>query len=592
VVHQSEHASAADLEADYRFDQRSTAALALVLLASALLVAVFHNKFWAPADEGNYAHVAERLLSGEVLHLDIQDVHAGYVDFVNAAAFSLFGVRLVSLRYPLVILAVIQSGLAFLLLRPRGLAAAVIGALAATSLGFIQFLNPTANWYCLFLALATVCWLRWVPSGRRERDLGTGFLVGTTFLFRQLSGVLLAMGVLVFLVLERPPSPGEKRVGLARALLLLVTGGLAVYLVRATDALGWLLLGVWPFPVLLHAWRRTAAPNRELLGTLFAVVLGAVFAALPLIAYLTVHGATQAWLSDTFGAAVALPSLDFVKRPGYLMMGILALRGLMHGDVAARLNGIFWLSLLLLTGVLGVALLRTLLRRSATSGIHPLPIVALFYALVAVHYQIPIYLFCTIGLSLLAVLWHATARRSAPRIVALSAATVLAVIGVYYQAAMSLNRGLEGIVAGERRPAVTPLRLARGGLYVDAEDAAQYRRLVELIEQETHPGDTILALPSNAELYFLTGRTNPFRFYNSAVGIRSSADLESTLRVVRCHPPKLVFYNLKDKYNTAASERIGDSVQVRYDAVTPLPPFQVFRRRNIKPEGSTDPGCP
>lgn len=554
-------------------------------------MAICHNKFWAPVDEGNYAHVAERLLSGEILHRDIQDVHAGYVDFVNAAAFSLFGVRLVSLRYPLAILTVVQSGLIFLLLRPRGAVAASIGALAATSLGFIQFLNPTANWYCLFLAVATICWLRWVPFGSRWRDIGTGFLVGTTFLFRQLSGVLLGIGVVVYLLLQWPPSPREKPLGLARVVLILVAGGLAVYLARATDALGWLLLGVWPFPILLHVWRRTAAPNKELLATLLAVALGAVLAALPLIAYLIVHGATQAWLSDTFGAAISLPGLDFLRRPGYLMMGVLALRGLVYGDVAARLNGVFWLALLLLPGVLGVALLRSLLRRSATSGVDPLPVIALFYALVAVHYQIPIYLFCTIGLCLVAVLWHATAQARAPRILALSAAAVLAVIGVYYQATMSLNRGLEGIVAGERRPAVTPLKLGRAGLYVDAEDAVQYQRLVGFIEHETHPGDTILALPSNAELYFLTGRINPFRFYNSALGIRSSADLEAALRVVRCHPPKLVFYNSKDKYNTAASVRIGESVQVRYEALTSLPPFQVFRRRNIKPEGGGDPGC-
>ena len=41
---------------------------------------------------------------------------------------------------------------------------------------------------------------------------------------------------------------------------------------------------------------------------------------------------------------------------------------------------------------------------------------------------------------------------------------------------------------------------------------------------------------------------NPFKFYNTAVGIRSSADLDSVLQVIRCQPPKLVFYDPTDKY--------------------------------------------
>jgi hypothetical protein len=143
---------------------------------------------------------------------------------------------------------------------------------------------------------------------------------------------------------------------------------------------------------------------------------------------------------------------------------------------------------------------------------------------------------------------------------------------------------LEGIVAGERRP-LTPLRFARAGLYVDAEDAARYRRYVEVSEQQTQPGDTIFAVPGSGILYFLTRRTNPFRFYNTALGIQSPADLDAVLNVLRCHPPKLVFYDSKDKYNTAASAHIGRFVQGRYEQLTPLPPFEVYRRRN-RPAGN------
>jgi hypothetical protein len=564
----------------------------LVLLLSGGLVALFHNRFWWPPDEGNYAYVAERLLSGEVLNRDIQDVHAGYVNFVNAAALSMFGVRLVSLRYPIALLTVVQSGLVFLLLAPRGLLPATIGAVALTSLSFVQFLNPTANWYCLFIVCATIGWLRWVPAGRMRRDVGSGFLVASTFLFRQLSGVLLGMGVVVFLLLERPHTSaetGKNGRGLARAVLLVIGAGLAAYLAKTTDGVGWILLGIWPFPVLLHAWLRTAVRSKELASTLCALAIGAAIAVTPLMTYHLVNGSLGAWVEDVFGAAVSLPHLAFIESPGYLLMAILAFRGLAFGGVAERLNAVFWLGLLLLAAMLGFALLRVLTRRQPGSYLHPLPVVALFYAVVSVHYQIPIYLFYTVGLSLTALLWCMTGTTSPVRAAVLWSSAVLAVIALYYQAGMATSRGLQGIIAGERRPSVTPLRLARAGLNVEAEDAARYHRIVEFIEQQTQRGDTILALPSDAELYFLSDRVNPFRFYNTALGVRSSAELEAALLTLKCYPPKLVFYKSGDKYNTLASKRMVNFIQGSYESLASLPPFEVFRRRRTENDGDHAP---
>jgi hypothetical protein len=571
---------------------KSGACLAAVLLLSAGLVGLFHNRFWWPPDEGNYAYVAERLLSGDVLHRDIQDVHAGYINFVNAAAFSLFGMRLVSLRYPIAVLTVVQSGLMFLLLGRRGLLPASIGAIALASLSFVQFLNPTANWYCLFIAIATIGWLRWVPGGSVRRDVGSGFLVASTFLFRQPSGLLLGMGVMVFVLLEWPHTPsgkGDKGRGLARATLLVIGAGLALYLAKTTDGGGWFLFGVWPFPILLHAWRRTAAPNKELSRTLCTFSLGAAIAVAPLIIYHLAHGSLGVWVADVFGAAVSLPSLPFLQRPGYLQIAVLAFRGLALGGLAERLNAVFWLGLLIVAALLGLALLRMLARRPPGSPLHPLPIVALFYAVVSVHYQIPIYLFYTAGLSLAALLWCNMEGTNARRAPVLWFSAVLAVVALYYQAAMPASRGLQGVVAGERRASATPLRLARAGLYVESEDAARYHRIIDLIAQQTEPGDTILALPSDAELYFLADRRNPFRFYNTALGVRSPGQLDAALLTLRCHPPKLVFYRPGDKYNTVASERMMHLIQNSYEALPPLPPFEVFRRTRTGNDGHNAP---
>jgi hypothetical protein len=559
--------------------KRSTVtALASVLITSTVLMIIFHNRFWASADEGIYAHIAERILQGEVLHRDVQDLYAGYADFANAAAFSLFGVRLVSMRYPLSVLTVIQAVLMFLILRRRSITTAVVATLVLTSLSFVQFLNPTANWYALFCAVLTIAWLSWSPVGLASRDVVTGILLGTTFLFRQLSGVFLGSGALVFLLLERPGSIGRDGRGLARATLALIALVLTGYILRATDPLGWVLFGVWPLAVLAWAWRRTSLSNREVLALLRDLSLGGLISASPLLAYHLAHGALSDWFRDTFGAAMSLPTLGFMKRPGYLMMGILAWRGFHSGDLDRLINAGLYTCLLLISALLGVLLFRALVRGSRSS-IHPLPVIATFYALVSLHYQLPIYLFYTVGLSLAAVLLLTAESHPGTRGFTVAVSTVIAGAALYYQAAMPLTRHLQGIVAGERRFPTTPLPSPVAGIYVDAPDAELYQSLVQLIDRETQPGDTIFALPMNAELYFLGRRTNPFRFYNTAVGVRSAADLDSVLQVMRCHPPKLVFYDPTDKYNTPASVRIAGTVRRQYEKLAPVPPFEVFRAR-------------
>jgi len=573
------------------WDTRLVAALVIVVLVSILLMVVYHNRFWAPADEGTYAHVAERILRGQVLHRDVQDAHAGNIDFVNAAAFRLFGLRMVSLRYPLALLTVIQAGLIAFVIKPGGVATALIGGLVITSLSFVQYLNPTANWYCLFLAVATIAWLAWNPTGLRWPHIVTGFLVGTTFLFRQLSGVFLASGVLVYLLLQSPrPGAGSGR-WLARAVLAVIAIGNAWYILRTTDPVGWLLFGVWPVALVLWACARTRRSDREVLALLGDLLLGGLISAAPLLAYYVAHGAVGDWWRDSFGTAMSFPTLGFMKRPGYLMLGILAWRGFHSGDLARIINAGLYTCLLLIAALLGVLLFRALVRRSRWS-VHPLPVIATFYALVSLHYQLPIYLFYTVGLSSAAVLFLGVESKPGTRRITLAVFAAIAGVALYYQAAMPMNRYLQGTVAGEGRFPVTPLPSPVAGIYVDAADARLYQSLIQLIDRETQPDDTIFVLPTNAELYFLGRRANPFRFYNTALGIRSTAELDSVLQVIRCHPPRLVFYDSTDKYNTPASVRIAGTLARQYQKLAAVPPFEVFKANRALSVVDENHGCP
>ena len=271
-----------------------------------------------------------------------------------------------------------------------------------------------------------------------------------------------------------------------------------------------------------------------------------------------------------------------MKRPGYFTLGIASWRGFQSGELDKVINAGLYTCLLLISALLGFILFRRLVHGSRSSD-HPLPVIATFYALVSLHYQLPIYLFYTVGLSLAAVLLLTSESNLSTRRVTIAVSSVIVGVALYYQAAMPVTRPLKDIVAGERRFPSTPLPSPVAGIYVDTAEAQLYGSLLRLIDRETQPGDTIFALPMNTELYFLGRRTNPFRFYNTAVGIRSTADLDEVLQVIHCHPPKLVFYDSTDKYNTPASVRVADTVRTQYEKLTPVPPFEVFKSRRTSP---------
>jgi hypothetical protein len=62
--------------------------------------------------------------------------------------------------------------------------------------------------------------------------------------------------------------------------------------------------------------------------------------------------------------------------------------------------------------------------------------------------------------------------------------------------------------------------------------------------------------------------------------------------VIHCHPPRLVFYDPTDKYNTPASVRIAGTLGTRYEKLARVPPFEVFRARSDSlPAMEENAGC-
>lgn len=571
---------------------RPRLALGAVLALAAWTLATFHDQFWWAPDDGAYAHIAERLLAGEILHRDIQDLHAGYINVVNAFALRLFGSDLVAMRYPLAALTLVQTYLIFRLLLPSGISVAIAGGAGMAILTSVQFLNPTAHWYSLFVTVTILTVLVRMRQESRWRLFVIGFLLMTLFLFRQLTGVMVAIGVVTYLLCENETLNRDqgrgRRLILARITLTLMGFGLAAYLGVKTDVGAILFFGLGPLAIIVWATAHGGRDNRDTAILLMKVLAGGLVALVPLTMYHLVNGSIAAWLYDAFVAAVNLTDLSFFERARYTNILLIALPSIaVPQSVAGVLNGLFWIALLMLAIATAVLMLRMLRRDGLRDGArrYALPFMATFHALVAVHYQIPIYLLYTVGLSLAGLLWLGAAHSAAARHGTVALAALVCGIGLCFQAGQPLDRGLVGIVTGQRADAPVDTGLAKASLRIGANEAATYRDIVALIERETPADAAILAIPFNPELYVLSGRRNPTRFFNVAMGVPTDRALDELLETLRNDPPRLVFFRPDDKYNTSRTARIMDIVRTRYDALPSHGSFEIYRYRSNGEKG-------
>lgn len=558
---------------------RPIAAALLAIAGSALILFYFHDQYWWGPDEGAYAHVAQRVLHGEVLNRDVQDMHAGYVNLLNAAVFRLFGEDLLSLRYPLVALGIVQAFLVFLLVRERGSFLAAAAAVVLTALSFVQYLNPTANWYGLFLAIL-ITWL--LAAVDRERPLALetiGFLLVTLFLFRQITGVFVAMGALTWLLLTAPTDQQRTGGRVAPALLLVMAAGLAGYLLRKSDPLDLLLFGIWPLAILIRAVRHVRMDDRAALRLVMRLAIGGAVGLVPMTAYHLWHGSLAIWFDDMVGAALALSAMPFTERPIHAAMIMLAIGQITAlGSLATVLNAMLWLGLMALPVANGVLAFRAFAQRDANAA-HPLLLMAVFHALVSAFHQIPIYLFYSSGLSLAAFIWTTAAFGPRWRIGSAAMAAALAVIALQYQAAQAGSRVVREVTAGLYTGARVPSGLPRVSLDIDAADAAAHRHVLALIEREVPEDGAILAVPFEPQLYFISGRRNPVRFYNTAIGLRDEETFRDTLAILERDPPRLLLHRPEDKYNTDFSRRLMDALKPRYALIEQHEGLDIYKLR-------------
>ena len=560
-------------------DATKLVGLIFAMLAAAVIYLSLYDRFWYPPDEGIYAHVAQRVLNGERLNSDVHDIHFGYITLINAAALHFFGSDLVSLRYPLVIIGLLQALLMFILFSQRGTVVAVTASVSLSSLSIVQFLNPSANWYALFLAICLIAVAALWHQENSPRLITLGFLAGLALFVRQLSGVFVIMGLLTYLICKyREATTGKQRV-LARLCILIMLAGTGWYTYTKADPLAWLVIGIWPMSILAWAYLNASISNARLFNIIGKLAIGGILAAAPALLYHTHHGTLGNWFSDTVIAAVAFSETAFISSSHYSnLLGFSLASLLQPGSLQGVINNVFWIVLILLTMVNGYLTLVSLNTGRHSKAFHPLPVLAVFYSLVSLHFQIPIYLFFSIGLTLTSVLWLTSRETSSWFTAPIVMAWCLCVTALHYHAAQPLSRGAEGILTGVRTHTMHKSSLPGNSLSITEEDLALYRRIVDLVYEHTKESDYILALPANPEIYFMTSRKNPLRYANAGQGIVSDTGLVTAKQQLDANPPAMVLYRMVDKYNTHYVSELMTHLDPYYQRLDTIGEFTVYKR--------------
>ena len=555
--------------------------LIISVLFSAAIFYVFHDVYWYAPDEGAYAHVAERILNGEVLSRDVKDIHAGYGNFVNAFAMAVFGETLVSMRYPLVLMGLIEAGLIYLLVASNGRAVGVVASMVFTAVSTVQYLNPTANWYVLFITVLLIFLLDRNRENANSKLEQVGFLLVTIFLFRQLSGVIVALGVVSWLILRADDRGSDKAI-LGRGVLSVMALGLAVYLWSKTEIVGFLLFGIWPLGILIILTVHVRISDLAMWRVIWRMSVGGLLALVPLVAYGLVHGSLVDWFHDTFIAAIGVARFDF----GWYawVFGVIAVNLGKFSSLHELANAFYWLVMTLISCAIGgLVWFRLIQGKGLRVNFPPLLFIPPFYGLVAItHLQIPIYLMYPAGLTLAGLLYVVHGQRA--RYGAMAGCVFLTFVGLFYQAGQPTSkeggRNFADVISGNRGTGLVPCPSDRCGLRIQNGEKELYENLLGAIEKHSGSEDDILALPSNPELYFLAERRNPLPFYNSAVGINTEADLARYSATIAQSLPKIVIYNSEDKYNTDLTQELWGSMSSNYNLVEE---FGLHRVYQLKP---------
>ncbi len=551
-----------------RLFRRHTVVFALVWAVAALYLGWRADRGWIPHDEGFLGQSAERVLLGELPHRDFDDLYTGGLSFLHAAVFELFGVRLVYLRWTLLLFSLVAIA-AIYAIASRLASPLSAGAvtLVAVAWSLPIYFAGLPSWYNLFFALFGV-WalLRHLETDGRRWILVAGLCGGLSCLFK-IVGLYYVAAAMLFLLYREQSLSGEaaetsnRRRPRALPLMIaasLLTFGLVLAMLiartpRPMEILHFLVPGLALGALLLWREHRLApAAGRwvRLMGLFLPFVAGAAApVALFLLPYLAsgsvgelIYGVLilpqKRWqfaatpLPPLSSLVAALPMAALLIMPAggsrgwnrgplrtvaVTVVAVAAGSVVAFGSHPAVFRGV-WHSVRPLIPLTTLAGCRLLVRGDRDGSLPALRRQQLFLLLSAssllslVQYpeSFEVYFAYTAPAVALALAAVVRCRKNAPlrlHAVLLGCYLAFATVWLHRTLPQALGSGFWKVTRG------VPLALERGGLRMPRRMAATYQELVNQVWSHSAPGSYIYAAPDSPEVYFLSARRNPTRAF-------------------------------------------------------------------------------
>jgi len=518
------------------------------------------NVGWFPADAGALGEAAERVLHGQLPHRDFAAIYTGGLAMLDALAFKVLGVSVMSMRWVTYAVYLVWVPAFFAIAaRVAGVGPAVPATLLAASWTLPVYAEGMPSWYNLFLAtFGALALVRFLDT-RRGRWLFLAGLAGGLSVLVKVTGLYYLAAVVLVLVHYEATSDeighgGADAASGDDAYRLLVGGGCLTF----AGVVSWLVIrGMGARHLFLYATpavcavvplllelrrssgRSTASRLRTLVRLGLPVVLGALVPVVIFLVPFMTSGAVGALVEGVFvrpGRRLSVVRLIgpaghwFFAAPAVVMalwvmwapgrrrslerigavagVATLAVMVVASGDDLIYLvsfRALVWLApLVCLSAAWAYA------RRANRGGHRPLLVLALsvygLINLIQVPFAAPVYFFYAAPLGILVVLGVVGREPSRRR-----HWVVLMLVAVLGLTVLRFNEGFSVNLGFRSRPHEnsTRLTLQRAmGLRVSPSDRADYEGVVNLVDS-IGGGDALYAGPDAPEIYFLTGLTNP-----------------------------------------------------------------------------------
>jgi len=514
-------------------------------LSTLFLVAFFDVSWWAK-DEGVFAHLAERVLRGEVIGVDVLDFHGGYHSWLNALLFHWFGLDMLVLRYPLVLLGVVQALLVTYLLSDVSKRVSVVGGIASVAFGFLQFPNPSPNWFALFFAVSVAAILVSKKLSKYHL-LSIGVLLGLCLMFRHPSAIFLFFGVATFLVYQsRSTVESFFNRSVSLGFLVAIAASILFYSTLVFEPFAFVLLAIPPviFIALLLQYR--AFVFMQWFHQLLLVGLGSVIAIVPMVLYQLLYGNILVWFHTAFLSGNSIVEKDFFTITTYIdTLSVYVQNALAKGAFALAFVEISYWIIVFAVPLIAFGLLFWRMHRQDV--VPAVAVVAPFFGLVSFYFQIPFYFFISFILFVVAIFVQL------PKTKTIQQVSFCILLSVTVWGLVSMTYGFQALVQPSKYVEST---IDYSSIRLEPSVLEEYEQYILEIQAHTNPGDYIYVFPFDPELYFLSGRENPFPFVGSSFVVNTDDSYERFLLDIQRIVPRMIVFNQKNMYANKFDEQL------------------------------------